>query len=179
MERTLPAGVRRTSLQIHHDERGWLTEVFREEWDTGMQPVQWNISYSRPGTLRGFHVHLIHYDYIVVPKGEALMGLKDLRSDSPTYGLSALLTLTEANLEGWMIPPGVGHGLYFAEASLLCYAVSEYWNVEDELSCRWDDAELGLAWPVTKPLLSEHDRTAPPLRELMARVHHHDFPKYW
>jgi dTDP-4-dehydrorhamnose 3,5-epimerase len=164
---------------MHHDERGWFTEIFREAWDIGVQPVQWNMVFSQPGTLRGVHVHLDHYDYLIVPQGEMVLGLKDLRRASPTYGLSALCTLSEANLESYLIPPGVGHGFYFPVASLHCYAVSAYWNKADEMGCRWDDAGLGLAWPVTTPTLSDQDRAAPSLEALMARLHQHDFPRFW
>ena len=179
MPQTLPAGMLRTELQMHHDERGWLTEVFRVEWDTGMRPVQWNVVFSRLGTLRGFHVHLKHYDYLVVLKGEMVLGLKDLRIQSPTFGLSTMVTLSEENLEALMIPPGVGHGFYLPVASIHCYAVSEYWNSDDELGCRWNDPGLGLEWPVTKPLVSDQDQNAPTLEELREILQRHEFPEYW
>ena len=37
----------------HADARGSLTELFRDEWGTGIQPVQWNASHSAPNVLRG------------------------------------------------------------------------------------------------------------------------------
>jgi dTDP-4-dehydrorhamnose 3,5-epimerase len=38
------------------------------------------------------------------------------------------------------------------------YAVSRYWNLDDEIGCRFDCDELGLDWPDQAPLLSERDR---------------------
>ena len=177
VKQTLPVGVQRTELRMHRDERGWLTEVFRDEWRTGIHPVQWNMVYSHPGTLRGFHVHLAHYDYLIVPKGRLILGLKDLRSRSPTFQLSVMLDLSAEHPETVTIPPGVGHGFFFPAESILFYSVSEYWNPDDELGCRWDDPGLGLAWPVTSPLLSERDRTAPSLDELMTLVQKHECPE--
>jgi dTDP-4-dehydrorhamnose 3,5-epimerase len=46
------------------------------------------------------------------------------------------------------------------------YAVDHYWNLADELGCRWDDPELGLAWPTTDPLLSPRDAAAPSYAEM-------------
>lgn len=163
----LPQGITEHPLQIHHDERGWLVECFREEWNVGLHPVQWNNVFSRPGTLRGVHVHLNHWDYLILAKGKMHLGLKDLRYDSETFGLSAMVELTETAPAAWVIPPGVAHGFFFPVESMHYYAVSEYWSLDDELGCCWDDPELGLDWPVSEPLLSERDRHAPSLQQLL------------
>lgn len=97
-------------LKIHNDQRGWLCETFRDEWDIPHPPVQWNtVFFSKKNTLRGVHTHLIHYDYITVPHGKMLLGLKDLRIRSATYGVSDIVTLSPQNLSAWLIPPGVAH----------------------------------------------------------------------
>ncbi|MDG4551452.1 MAG: dTDP-4-dehydrorhamnose 3,5-epimerase family protein [Candidatus Contendobacter sp.] len=164
----LPIGVRSIPLKAHQDERGWLAEIFREEWTSDLHLVQWNCVFSHPNVLRGVHVHPKHWDYLVLLKGKMLLGLKDLRSDSETFGLSSMVELLESSLTAWTIPPGVAHGFFFPVESMFCYSVSEYWNLNDELGCRWDDPELELDWPVSEPLLSERDRQAPPLKELMS-----------
>jgi dTDP-4-dehydrorhamnose 3,5-epimerase-like enzyme len=41
-----PVGVQLRSLTMNKDNRGNLTEIFREEWDTGIKPIQWNVIYS-------------------------------------------------------------------------------------------------------------------------------------
>ena len=179
MIQEVPAGVLKINLQTHHDERGCFTEIFREEWKTGIDLVQWNIVSSNPNTLRGFHVHLKHFDYLVLLKGTMLLGLKDLRAKSPTFGRSSIVTLSGDKLEGWMIPPGVGHGFFLPIESIHCYAVSEYWHLDDELCCLWNDPELELEWPVTKPLLSNKDKNAPTFEKLMETLQQHNFPEYW
>jgi dTDP-4-dehydrorhamnose 3,5-epimerase len=50
------------------------------------------------------------------------------------------------------------------------YAVSEYWDTADELGCHWSDPGLGIAWPVTAPILSERDAALPPLKDLIDAV---------
>jgi dTDP-4-dehydrorhamnose 3,5-epimerase len=163
----LPAGVAVRPLTMHRDSRGSFTEVFREEWDVGVEPIQWNAVSSAPGTLRGVHVHIEHDDYLLLLRGSARVGLRDLRAGSVTEGLSAMVELTEDELCGLAIPHGVAHGFYFGVPSLHLYAVSKYWNVADELACHWADPHLELEWPAVPTLVSDRDATAPPLAELL------------
>lgn len=166
----LPAGAAVRQLTMHRDGRGSFTEVFRKEWDVGLDPVQWNAVHSAPGTLRGVHVHVKHDDYLILLSGRATVGLRDLRVGSPSEGLSALVELTGEELSALAIPHGVAHGFYFSEPSLHLYAVSEYWDVADELACHWADPELELDWPGEPTLVSERDATAPPLARLLEQL---------
>jgi dTDP-4-dehydrorhamnose 3,5-epimerase len=163
----LPDGVALRPLDMNRDPRGSFTEVFREEWDTGISPVQWNIVSSEAGTLRGVHVHIRHDDYLTTLRGRASVGLRDLRRGSPTEGMSALVELAEDPLTALLIPHGVAHGFYFAEPSLHLYGVTKYWDVGDELACHWADPQLEIPWPAMPTLVSERDSTAPSLAELL------------
>src|SRR3972149_5305605 len=81
----LPHGVSLTPLRMHRDERGWLTEIFRDEWGGGVAPCQWNATMSQRNVLRGVHVHHKHQDYLVLLRGKISVGLYDARPRSPTY----------------------------------------------------------------------------------------------
>jgi dTDP-4-dehydrorhamnose 3,5-epimerase len=166
----LPDGVRLVSLAMHADDRGVFTELFRQSWFATLAPVQWNAVHSKANVLRGVHVHLRHADYVTVVSGRALFGLCDLRPDSPTAGLRAAIEVGGQEMTAVMIPPGVAHGFYFREPSLHVYAVSEYWDVEDELGCHFADPELGLEWPTATPLVSERDAALPSFSHLMNRI---------
>jgi dTDP-4-dehydrorhamnose 3,5-epimerase len=163
----LPEGVKLRALATHADDRGDLTEIFRANWDTGIVPVQWNVTTSKPGTLRGVHVHRTHDDYLVLLTGRASIGLRDLRSGSPTVGVAALVELSGSGLQTLTIPPGVAHGFYFHELSLMMSSVSHYWSLDDEFSCRWDDPDLEIPWGVGEVKLSPRDASAQPLRGLL------------
>jgi dTDP-4-dehydrorhamnose 3,5-epimerase len=169
-ELTLPAGCSLRRLATHGDERGAFTELFRREWETGVDPVQWNVVRSEPGVLRGVHVHIRHDDYLTLPEGRATIGLRDLRRDSATAGLSALVELRGDDLQALTIPHGVAHGFLFHEPSLHVYAVTRYWDPEDELACHWADPDLELAWPERPTLVAPRDEAAPPLSDLLARL---------
>lgn len=153
-------GVVVTRLDPHEDERGRLTEVFRASWPTGVQPIQWNVVSSAPNVLRGVHVHTKHSDYLTCVAGGLLLGLKDIRRGSPTEGRAEMHLLRPEDGVAVSVPPGVAHGFYFAEPSMLVYSVSEYWSIDDEFGCRWDDPDTGLNWPCTAPVLSPRDRDA-------------------
>jgi len=160
-------GVRIIDLTPHRDERGVLTEIFRESWNAGVQPRQWNVVHSEQNVLRGFHAHWQHSDYLTVVAGCMFLGLKDLRKDSPSFGKSASIVLKDEFHQAILIPPGVGHGFYFLQPSTHVYSVTHYWNPKDELGCRWDDPDLKIDWPATNPTISEHDDQLPNLNTLM------------
>jgi dTDP-4-dehydrorhamnose 3,5-epimerase len=166
----LPAGLEVVLLQAHLDERGAFTELFRAEWATGIAPVQWNAVRSEAGVLRGVHVHIRHDDYLTVPFGRAVVGLRDLRRGSPTEGLAATVELGRDAPAGLVIPHGVLHGFYFPEESMHVYAVTEYWDPNDELGCHWADPDLQIPWPVSEAHLSERDAQSQSLTELLAEL---------
>jgi dTDP-4-dehydrorhamnose 3,5-epimerase len=166
----LPSGVRLRALGHHPDERGVFTEVFRDEWDTGIDPVQWNLVASEAGVLRGVHVHIRHWDYLIVCRGHALIGLRDLRSGVPTESLTALLDCRGDAMTAITIPPGVAHGFLFLTSSTHLYAVSRTWHVDDEKGCHWADPALEIGWPVSSAVVSPRDASARPLAALLEEI---------
>jgi dTDP-4-dehydrorhamnose 3,5-epimerase len=162
----VPGGVTLMALKENCDDRGVVTEIFRDEWRLGLRPVQWNVSNSSPNVFRGMHTHLRHVDYLVVTAGEAIAGLHDLRPRSATRGLSMLVRLISDELCLLKIPTGVAHGFFYPCQATVIQAMSHEFDGSDDLCCRWDDPELGLDWPCSNPLLSERDRKAGSLAEV-------------
>jgi dTDP-4-dehydrorhamnose 3,5-epimerase len=66
------------------------------------------------------------------------------------------------------VPSGFAHGFcvvsQFAEVEYKC---TDFYDPADELRIIWDDASLGIKWPVAEPLLSEKDRGAQSLDQIM------------
>lgn len=162
----LPAGVGLRPLTPHADDRGVFLELHRIEWGTGIAPVQWNAVRTEAGVLRGVHCHWRHDDYLTVVDGRAVIGLCDLRPDSPTHRRATVVELDAASPRAVMIPRGVAHGFYFPVTALHVYAVSHYWSLDDELGCRWDDPGLGIPWPQREARISPRDEALPALAEL-------------
>lgn len=164
---SLPHDLRLSPLAPHRDDRGSFLELFREEWETGVHPVQWNAVDSERGVLRGVHVHPRHDDYLIVVRGSATVGLRDLRDDSPTAGAAACVELSAEEPAAISIPHGVAHGFYFTRPSTHIYAVSSYWNMADELGCRWDDPGLEIPWAQREAQISPRDAGLPTLEILL------------
>jgi dTDP-4-dehydrorhamnose 3,5-epimerase len=159
------AGAWSIPLTAHADERGSVTEFYRRSWlPFAREGRQGNLSLSRAGVLRGLHFHRKQADFWCVLAGTAFIGLHDARNGSPTEGRSLTLRVdAEAGRTAVYIPTGVAHG-YYAETDLsLAYLVDEYYTGEDEFGVAWNDPEVGIAWPGTSPILSERDRSNPPL----------------
>jgi dTDP-4-dehydrorhamnose 3,5-epimerase len=167
---SLPHDLRLSPLAPHRDERGTFLELFREEWQTGVNPVQWNAVDTEAGVLRGVHVHPSHDDYLTVIRGQATVGVRDLREGSPTEGAAACVELSGERPTAISIPHGVAHGFYFDQPSTHIYAVSHYWDLSDELGCRWDDPALEIPWPQGEAQISPRDEALPSLDVLLGKL---------
>lgn len=163
----LPVGCHLHSLPQFDDERGSIAEMFTIRRAPMSSPVQWNLVRSHPGTLRGMHVHLDRADYIVMLSGHMLLGLKDLRGKSPSFGLGMLARIGSERPMAVEIPVGVLHGFYFPEGGIHAYALSAYWEPNTDIGCRWDDPDLGWQWPVANPVVAERDLRIGSLEELL------------
>jgi dTDP-4-dehydrorhamnose 3,5-epimerase len=53
-----------------------------------------------------------------------------------------------------------------AEIEYLCTGV---YNQRSEAAIRWNDPEIGIAWPTATPILSPKDREAPSLQDWLQR----------
>lgn len=162
----LPDGVLVLSLKENRDHRGTFTEIFRKSWQLGQEPVQWNLVRSKPGVVRGVHVHVIHRDYWLLVSGHATVGLRDLRKASPTSGMAVVIEAYGEKPNLIVVPRGIAHGFQYHEASVHLYSVTHYWDRADELGCRWDDPRLEIPWPAARATLSEKDRLAKGLSDL-------------
>ena len=167
----LPHGVRQRTLNPIHDTRGSLMEAYRAEWFqeemSNFPAIQWNVSISRLGTFRGFHVHDDHYDLLYVLSGQLHLGLQDMRPWSPTYELATLTKLDANDHVLICIPPGVAHGFWFEIETTHIYGLTNYWSSAQELICRWDDIDVKVAWPfITPQYVSDKDFNAGTFKQM-------------
>jgi dTDP-4-dehydrorhamnose 3,5-epimerase len=158
------AGARITPLQVHADPRGSFTELYRSGAFGDAAPmVQANLSRSGPGVLRGLHYHRVQSDLWIPLRGRATAALFDLREGSPTSGAAMTVPLDAAEPVSLAIPAGVAHGFATVEGFELLYLVDREYADDDEWGIAWDDPGLGIDWGLAGPVLSERDRTNPPL----------------
>lgn len=160
--------------KVHGDDRGYFMETWRQSWFDeqvlDLRFVQDNQSKSNQGTLRGLHYQLKHPQGKLarVVSGEVFDVAVDLRRSSPDFGKWFGIILSGENKKQLWIPPGFAHGFYvLSNTAELLYKCTDYYHPEDDHSLRWDDAAIGIDWPLlaTAPLLSEKDRNAKTLSE--------------
>jgi dTDP-4-dehydrorhamnose 3,5-epimerase len=144
--------------QVIEDERGFFTEMFRED-TLGSRFVQGNHSHSRAGVLRGLHYHARQADAWYVVRGRARAGLADLRTQTDRPAAAAL-DLAEDDRAVLFIPPGVAHGFAALTDLDLVYWVTQYFDGTDEHGVAWDDPTLAVPWGVSNPILSDRDAGA-------------------
>ena len=63
------------------------------------------------------------------------------------------------------IPPGFAHGfLVLSDAAEFLYKTTDYWYPASERTLLWNDAALGIAWPIDgTPTLAAKDAAGVPL----------------
>jgi dTDP-4-dehydrorhamnose 3,5-epimerase len=169
-QRTAIDGVLRSHLQRHEDVRGAFTELWRSSWLEGIEPglfVQANLSRSRAGVLRGLHVHRRQADLWIVLEGAPFVALVDLRAAVSGRGEARSETLELSADEALYIPPLVAHGFYARTDIVLNYLVTQEFDGSDETGFAWDDVQVSVRWPTGDPILSERDRSAPSLAEVL------------
>ena len=159
--------------KVFGDERGFFLESYNRRamaaLGVGSEFVQDNHSRSARGVLRGLHYQIRQPQgkLVRVVAGEIYDVAVDIRRASPSFGKWVGMTLSAENHRMAWIPPGFAHGFYvvsdFAE---VLYKATDYYAPEHERSLLWDDAALGIAWPLAgEPLLSDKDRKGVPLAQ--------------
>ena len=153
------------------DDRGFFFEsfndrVFREATGFTGQFVQDNQSVSHKGVVRGLHYQLAPHaqgKLVRVVSGSAFDVAVDIRQGSPTFGKWAGVELSAANRRQLWIPSGFAHGfLALEDDTQFLYKTTDFWHAPSERSIRWDDPEIGIAWPLkVAPVLSGKDASAP------------------
>jgi len=109
-------GVKLIDLKLHSDDGGEFLELGRLEQGVMKTLPEFNvkqISWSRllPSAIKAFHIHRRQADlWYISPFDRVLVGLADLRQDSPTYNVKLRLILGGGHSKLLYIPRGVAHG---------------------------------------------------------------------
>lgn len=157
-------------VRPNRDGRGCLFEIFREEWPGAFRTVQWNACTSNAGVMRGVHVHVDYDEFYTLPSGRVFLALRDIRPDSPTFGVSTGFEWSSEDGIAIPIPAGVAHAVYFMEDSVLVFGLSGYWRAEiDVVGCRWDKLDPRLPWPAATATLSTRDMESGDYDDMVAK----------
>ncbi len=177
IEQTALEGVLLLTPRRFGDHRGFFAETYSArvlaEAGVGTVFVQDNHSLSEAaGTVRGLHFQAPpHAQAKLVRCGRgALFDVAvDIRRRSPTYGRWVGYELSFDNGRQLLVPEGFAHGfMTLTEGTEIVYKCSDFYAPDTEGALRWDDADVGIDWPldVAAPVLSGKDAEAPLLRDL-------------
>lgn len=160
--------------KVFSDARGFFMETYAaqryREHGMDVDFVQDNHSKSPRGVLRGLHYQIKHAQakLVRVTQGEVFDVAVDLRKGSPTFGQWEACLLSAENKLQFYVPAGFAHGYcVLSETAEFQYQCSDYYHPEDEGGLIWNDAEVGIDWPITDPILSEKDRVLPGLQNII------------
>jgi len=172
LETPLP-GVLILEPKVFGDARGF----FLESWNKltfaklGLEAdfVQDNHSRSARGVLRGLHyqVNEPQGKLVRVVSGSVFDVAVDLRKSSPHFGQWVGYELSAENQRMMWIPPGFAHGfLVLSDSADFLYKTTTYYAPQWDRGIRWDDPQIGVAWPLDGvPVLSAKDQVQPLLKD--------------
>ena len=160
--------------KVYGDARGFFFEsfnqnLFNQATGLNLQFVQDNHSRSSQGVLRGLHYQIQRAQgkLVRVVRGSVFDVAVDIRQSSPTFGQWVGVELSEENNRQLWIPPCLAHGfLVLSESADFLYKTTDYYAPEHERSIIWNDADLGIEWPLnTEPKLSAKDQAGVPFKQ--------------
>lgn len=103
-------GVIIKSLKKYSDNRGYLTEIWRQD-ELDHEAKMSYLSLTLPGVVRGPHEHRYQADcFIFVGPGEFDLHLWDRRENSSTFKNYEKIRAGESEPLLVVVPPGVVHG---------------------------------------------------------------------
>ena len=125
-------GVKVHKLRLIPDERGYLMEMLRSDWEEYDKFGQVYITAVYPGAVKGWHYHKIQTDHFICVHGMAKVVLYDGREGSPTHGEVNEFFMGEQNPTLLKIPAGVMHGFkgIGQEMALIVNVPTELYNYE-------------------------------------------------
>jgi len=173
--RTKLTGLWLIDPELREDERGFLARTYCDnEFAAHSLNTRWpqcNLTLTRKrGMIRGMH-------FQAEPKPETKLircaagiifdVLVDVRPESPTFGHWEGFELTAQNRRMLYVPAGFAHGFQcLTDDCEVFYQMSEFYDPALARGLRFDDAQVGIQWPIANPELSERDRHLPLLSEL-------------
>jgi len=161
--------------RLFPDARGFFFERWQQRRFAAagidVRFVQDNHSHSVRHTLRGLHFQIQQPQgkLVYVVRGEVFDVAVDIRRRSPRFGQWIGVLLSEHNHQMLWVPAGFAHGyLALTDEIDVVYNCTDFYAPQFERTIRWDDAQIGVQWPLpagVAPTLSEKDASAPLLKD--------------
>jgi len=143
-------GVQKITPILHKDDRGFLGEIFRQDWNDIIPefiPNQILISQSKIGVIRAWHRHIrSQIDLILVRKGILKICVYDSDKNSKSFGQLVQIISSADNPKLIKIPGHLWHGTKNIgnETSEIIYLINNLYDYEnpDEERLDWNDPSI-------------------------------------
>ena len=146
------SGVKVRKLRLIPDERGWLMEMLRSDWEEFEKFGQTYVTACYPGVVKAWHYHKQQTDHFICISGMAKVALYDPRDGSPTKGMVNEFFMGTLNPILVKIPNLVYHGFTAAggETAIIVNVPTQIYNYEkpDEFRVPYDDPSIPYRWDV-------------------------------
>ena len=146
------SGVKVRKLRLMADERGWLMEMLRSDWEEFERFGQTYVTACYPGVVKAWHYHKLQSDHFVCVSGMAKVALYDPREGSPTRGSVNEFVMGPLNPILVKIPDMVYHGFTAVgtETAIVVNVPTQLYNYEkpDEYRVPYDDPGIPYSWAV-------------------------------
>jgi dTDP-4-dehydrorhamnose 3,5-epimerase len=117
--------------------------------------------------LRGIHYQVgqaAETKLVRAVSGAVFDVVVDLRPESATYKRWSGIEVSADNRQMLYVPRGCGHAiLTLVDETELIYFSSQAYSGADERGVRWDDPAFGIDWPIVPKVVSNKDRSWPPV----------------
>lgn len=154
------------------DKRGTFKELFNlmQFHDAGLH-IDWmqdNLAFSKPNVMRGLHIQKRRPQgkYLTCVQGKILDVGVDLRKHSPSFKKHVLVELNHPTQSVYW-PPGIAHGYYSPEESIVLYKCTSIYDKETDGGILWCDPDLGINWGDISPVVSQKDMCLPKMRDYL------------
>jgi len=161
---------------VFADDRGIFREWFKKDEiksKTGIdfEVRQANQSTSRLGVVRGIHYSLAdkpQHKLVTCTSGRVLDFIVDIRPNSKTFKKSLSVELMPTNGTAVLIEHGIGHAfISLEEGSTISYLLTSNYTPSEEYVINPLDNELGIDWRITNLILSDKDKLASSISEML------------
>ena len=146
------SGVKVRKLRLMPDERGWLMEMLRSDWEEFEKFGQTYVTACYPGVVKAWHYHKQQTDHFICVGGMAKVALYDPRDNSPTKGMVNEFFMGNLNPILVNIPNMVYHGFTAvgSETTVIVNVPTEVYKYDkpDEYRIPYDDPSIPYRWEV-------------------------------
>lgn len=120
-------------LKLIADERGWLMEILRSDWEHFQKFGQVYVTAAYPHVVKAWHMHKKQTDNIACVKGMVQLALFDGRDESETKNEVNDFVIGEKNPLLVKVPPRVWHGFkaISEEYALVVNVPTELYNYKE------------------------------------------------